>query len=73
MTKYVDKLLERFDMLKAKPRAHPSFPEENLYTKDSKESSFPYKACIVALQWHATTARPDVAHATNMLARASAN
>ena len=72
MTNYVHKLLKRFDMSNAKPKNHPAFPEQNLYTKGCNPSIFPYRECVGALQWLATTARPDVAHATNMLARASA-
>jgi hypothetical protein len=73
MKNYCEKFLKKFDMQDCKPRAHPSFPEENLYCKDSGPSTFPYKACVGALQWLSTVARPDLSHSTNMLARASAN
>jgi hypothetical protein len=71
MSNYIDKIMKRFDMDKCKPRPIPGFPEENLYTK-SKPCDFKFKAAVGALQWLATTARPDIAHSTNMLARAGA-
>ena len=71
MTNYVKKILKQFDMDKSKPRSSPSFIEANLYNKSSGPSNFKYRACVGALQWLATTARPDIAHATNMLARAA--
>ena len=70
MSKYATKLLKRFDMSASKGRSNPSFPEANLYAK-SGESSFPYRACVGALQWLVSQARPDLAHSVNMLARAS--
>ena len=73
MEAYIVKMLARFDMTNAKPRATPGFEEKNLYDPSSKESSFPYKACVGALQWATTCARPDLAHSVNTLARAGAN
>ena len=69
MSNYIDKVLERFKMEDCKPRPIPGFPEENLYAK-SKPCDFKFRAAVGALQWLATTARPDIAHSTNMLARA---
>jgi hypothetical protein len=73
MANYVEKMLKRFNMKGCKPRSNPGFPEKNLYCKTAKPSEFKFKAAVGALQWLATTARPDIAHATNMLARAGAN
>ena len=73
MSNYIDKIMKKYDMVGCKPRSTPSFPERNLYNKDAKPSDFKYKAAIGALQWLATTARPDIAHSVNMLARAGAN
>ena len=72
MSNYIDKILKRFDMEGCKPRPVPGFPEEQLYNTKGKPSNFPFKAAVGALQWLATTARPDIAHSTNMLARAGA-
>ena len=72
MAGYIDKILERFNMQGCNPRPIPGFPEENLYMK-SKPSDFKFKAAVGALQWLATTARPDIAHSTNVLARSGAN
>ena len=72
MSNYIDKILKRFDAEKCKERSIPGFPEKNLYSKTSKLSDFAFKAAVGALQWLATTARPDIAHSTNMLARAGA-
>jgi len=72
MENYIEKILKRFDAEKCKERSIPGFPERNLYCKSSKPSDFAYKAAVGALQWLATTARPDIAHSTNMLARAGA-
>ena len=69
MSNYIDKVLERFKMEGCTPRPVPGFPEENLYAK-SKPCDFKFRAAVGALQWLATTARPDIAHSTNMLARA---
>jgi hypothetical protein len=78
MTKYTKKLLKRFDVPlvndkgdKVKGLTTPAFPEENLYGTDSIPSKFPFRECVGALSWLATNVRPDIAHATNMLARAS--
>ncbi len=71
MSNYIDKILKRFNMEGCKARPIPGFEEEKLYTK-SKPCDFKYKAAVGALQWLATTARPDIAHSTNMLARAGA-
>jgi hypothetical protein len=73
MHSYAMKMLKRFDLLSAKPRTHPGFPEENLYNQSSKPSEYPFRAAIGALQWMSTICRPDLAHSTNALARASAN
>ena len=73
MSNYIDKILTRFDMVGCKVRPVPGFPEENLYQAKSLPSQFKFKAAVGALQWLATTARPDIAHSTNTLARAGAN
>ncbi len=73
MSNYIDKIMKRFDMEKCTPRSVPGFPERNLYNKTAKPSEFKFKAAVGALQWLATTARPDIAHSVNMLARAGAN
>jgi hypothetical protein len=72
MSNYIRKILKRFDMQDVKERTIPGFPEKNLYNKDAKSSTFKYKAAVGALSWLATTARPDIAHSVNMLARAGA-
>ena len=76
MSNYIDKIMNRFfggnQVDKIKERSVPGFPEQNLYSKDASQSDFPFKAAVGALQWLATTARPDIAHSTNMLARAGA-
>jgi hypothetical protein len=72
MAAYADKLLKRFKMTDCKPRNNPGFEESRLYDKKSATSTFPYRECVGGLQWLATTARPDLAHATNCLARAGA-
>ena len=71
MAAYIDKIIERFNMKGCTPRPIPGFPEENLYIK-SIASDFKFRAAVGALQWLATTARPDIAHSTNVLARAGA-
>jgi hypothetical protein len=72
MKKYTEKLLKRFDMLGGKGAVSPAFKESDLYEQANK-SNFPYRECVGALQWLATNTRPDIAHSTNMLARASCN
>ena len=73
MSNYIDKIIKRFDLGESlKTRSTPGFPEKNLYNTDSKPCDFKFKAAVGALQWLATTARPDIAHSTNMLARAGA-
>ena len=76
MANYIDKIVKRFfagnENKQIKTRSIPGFPEKNLYNSKAKKSDFPFKAAVGALQWLATTARPDIAHSTNMLARAGA-
>ncbi len=71
MEVYIRKLLKRFDMESAKGRNHPSFDEANLYNANALPSTFKFRAVVGALQWLCCSCRPDLAHATNMLARAS--
>lgn len=71
MKNFINKLLKRFDLQEMKPRPHPGFPEQQLYSKASSPSGFAYRGCVGALQWLSSVARPDLAHATNVLARAS--
>ena len=71
MRKYSEKLLKRFDMTNCKGRSNPAFPEEKLFATNADKSPFPFRECVGALQWLATNCRPDLAHSTNMLARAS--
>jgi len=73
MANYIDKIMKRFDMVGCKVRSIPGFPERNLYNEKAKPSEFKFKAAVGALQWLATTARPDIAHSVNMLARSGAN
>ncbi|MAD46585.1 MAG: hypothetical protein CMH98_16415 [Oceanospirillaceae bacterium] len=75
MSNYTKKVLKRFDipLESTKSLTTPSFPEANLYTTNSAPSKFPFRECVGALQWLATNTRPDIAHSTNMLARASCN
>ena len=73
MTKYVDKLLARFDMTHCKALSTPSFEEAQLYAKADLCPKFEYRSLIGGLQWLSTVCRPDLAHSVGMLARASAN
>jgi hypothetical protein len=74
MEDYCNKVLKRFDVPDtAKARANPNFPEDSLYHKSNLDKHFKYRECIGALQWLATVCRPDLAHSTNVLARAAAN
>jgi hypothetical protein len=73
MEEYCKKLLKRMVFpLTAGPRSTPNFPEDSLY-HESKPSTFKYRECVGGLQWLATVCRPDIAHATNVLARAASN
>ena len=71
MEGYVRKLLEKFDMKDCNPVATPSFPEERLYKESKPSPEFNYRGCVGALQWLVVCCRPDIAHITNVLARAS--
>ena len=73
MASYIKKMLKKFDMIGAKPLSTPSFEEKMLYNEKAKKCDFDYRSAVGALQWAATCARPDIAHATNTLARACCN
>ena len=67
-----NKLIEKFDMVNANAKNTPNFDENVLHNENSKPSTFKFREAVGALQWLAVTARPDIAHSTNTLARASA-
>ena len=75
MENYIEKILKKFDMnqpgLKTVPS--PDFEEAPLYDSKSPPSTIKFRAVVGALQWLCVTARPDLASATNKLARATAN
>ena len=65
-------MLKKYDLTGASSLSTPNFEEKMLYDEKAKKSDFDFRSAVGALQWAATCARPDIAHATNQLARACA-
>lgn len=76
---YIDQLIERFGMQKAKPVAVPMNPHANLSqmkaTKDKRKDMrrVPYAELVSALNWILVISRPDNQFATLILLRFMAN
>lgn len=69
-TKYVETLLENFNMERSKVCSLPMLPNE--ITEGSEQTgtsvTFPYRKCVGSLLWLANKTRPDICFAVNMLA-----
>lgn len=70
-SRFIDEILEQFDMQKCTPmkmpmRATLPFPQEDRSKPDAK---FPFLECIGKLNWLARGTRPDIAFAVSHLAR----
>lgn len=68
--KYINKMLDDFNMQDCKPCRTPAAPGTKLLRSASDENdvpgnTFPYRSAVGALLWPARTARPDILYAVN--------
>lgn len=68
--KYIEKMLEDFNMQDCKPCRTPAAPGTNLMKTtdeitDPVAIEFPYRSAVGALLWPARTARPEILYAVN--------
>lgn len=75
-TTYIQKVLQRFGMIDAKPMITPSEPSFKLTKREetgkeevTQEPRFPYREAIGCLNYIAGTTRPDISYAVNRAAR----
>lgn len=70
-TKYVETLLENFNMERSKVCSLPMLPNE--ITEGSEQTgtsvTFPYRKCVGSLLWLANKTRPDICFAVNYASR----
>lgn len=66
--KYINKILEKFNMKECKPVSTPG-PTKSLENLNDKPTRAPYREAIGSLLFLASVSRPDIAFATNLLSR----
>ena len=66
--RYIDGVLDRFNMSDCKTVLHPRVTPE-LIMRDTKPSDFPVREALGCLIWLSTTARPDLTYDISVLAR----
>lgn len=79
--KYTEKVLQRFNMLKAKPVSSPLAHHFKLSKKQSPETeseiekmkNVPYASAVGSLMYSAVCTRPDIAHAVGVVSRFLSN
>ena len=69
--KYVNHVLERFDMCNAKAVSVPADPNVTLFPAENvnKQSTYPYRQAVGSLLYLAMVTRPDIAYAVSILSR----
>jgi len=75
--KYINKMLEDFNMTDCKPCRTPAAPGTKLVKATDDDvsacSEFPYRSAVGALLWPARTARPEIIYAVNQCGAHSHN
>jgi hypothetical protein len=73
-TKYINELLDRFDMKDAKPKKTPLSPSVNYYdVNDDSATIKSYQELLGCLLFASIRTRPDIAHSVALLARFTHN
>ncbi len=70
---YIRKLLQKFNMMDAKPKSLPADPNARLMSSVGSEkhqnSNFPYREAVGSLLYLTTTTRPDISFAVGQTAQ----
>lgn len=69
-SKYIDQLLNRFNMIDINPNSIPADPHVRLHkSEDQPNKNYPYREAVGSLIHAATVSRPDIMFAVNMVSR----
>jgi transposase InsO family protein len=73
--KYIEKILEKFQMENCYPKTVPADPHARLSNNAERDpkDSFPFREAVGSLMFAATCTRPDIAFAVNQVAQFSTN
>lgn len=70
MPNYIKKIAKKYNVVLGKPCYSPNFHEASLVDSDSKQvKDYPIRGAVGALQWLATTVRPDVVVPVSVIAK----